>query len=42
MIVDWWAGHGSAFMRVWAGVALAFGLFLAYAIAPQTLPSDPV
>jgi len=39
-IVDWWAAHGSVFMRVWAAVALAFGVFLAYAIAPRTLRSD--
>jgi hypothetical protein len=41
-IVEWWAAQGSGFMRVWAGVALAFGLFLAYAIAPQTPRSDRV
>lgn len=35
-IVDWWVSHGSAFMRVWGGCALAFGLFLAYAVAPVT------
>ncbi len=36
-IVEWWAVQGSPFMRVWAVVALAFGLFLTYAIAPRTM-----
>jgi len=36
MILAWWAGQGSVFLRVWGGVALAFGLFLAYAIFPRT------
>jgi hypothetical protein len=36
MIVEWWATQGSGFMRAWAGFALAFGLFLAYAVAPRT------
>ena len=36
-IVEWWAAHGSAFMRAWAGVALAFGLFLVYVTAPRAL-----
>ena len=40
MIVAWWATQGSALLRVWAGVALVFGLFLAYAVAPRTPRSD--
>ena len=40
MFVAWWATQGSAFLRAWAGVALVFGLFLAYAIAPRTPRSD--
>ena len=40
MIVAWWATQGPAFLRVWAGIALVFGLFLAYAIAPRTPRSD--
>jgi len=39
-IVEWWSDQGTAFMRVWAAIALAFGLFLAYAIAPRTPRSD--
>jgi hypothetical protein len=39
-IVEWWAAHGFAFMRVWAGFALALGLFLAYAVAPRMPRSD--
>jgi len=39
-IVEWWAGQGAAFLRVWAGVALAFGLSLAYAVAAWKPRSD--
>jgi len=31
-LLNWWSAQGPAFMRVWAGFALAFGLLLAYAI----------
>ena len=31
-ILHWWSARGLAFMRVWAGFALGFGLFLAYAV----------
>jgi hypothetical protein len=31
-ILHWWSARGPAFMRVWAGFALGFGLFLAYAV----------
>lgn len=33
-LLDWWSVRGPAFMRVWAGFALAFGLLLAYAVVP--------
>jgi len=33
-ILNWWSARGSAFKRVWAGFALAFGLLLAYAVIP--------
>jgi hypothetical protein len=33
-ILNWWSARGPAFQRVWAGFALAFGLFLAYAVVP--------
>ena len=39
-IVEWWTGQGSAFMRLWAGMALMLGLFLAYAVTPRTPRSD--
>jgi hypothetical protein len=41
-IVEWWAAQGSALLRVWAGIALVFGLFLAYAVAPRRPRPDPV
>ncbi len=33
-LLDWWSARGSAFIRAWAVLALAFGLSLAYAIVP--------
>jgi uncharacterized membrane protein YidH (DUF202 family) len=33
-LLDWWSAQGPAFVRVWAIVALALGLALAYAIVP--------
>ena len=33
-LLNWWSARGPAFMRVWAGFALAFGLLLAYAVVP--------
>lgn len=33
-LLNWWFARGPAFMRVWAGFALAFGLLLAYAVVP--------
>jgi hypothetical protein len=33
-ILDWWSARETIFMRIWAGFALAFGLLLAYAVAP--------
>jgi hypothetical protein len=33
-IFNWWSTRPPAFQRVWAAFALAFGLFLAYAVAP--------
>jgi hypothetical protein len=29
-LLDWWAAHGSGFVRLWAAIALAFGLFLSF------------
>ena len=33
-LFNWWSERGPHFMRVWAGFALGFGLFLAYAVMP--------
>jgi hypothetical protein len=33
-LLDWWSARGPGFVRAWAGVALAFGLWLAYALIP--------
>jgi len=33
-LMDWWSTQGAVFMRVWAAFALAFGLLLAYVVAP--------
>jgi hypothetical protein len=34
-ILDWWSGQGALVMRAWAGVAIAFGAFVVYAVAPR-------
>jgi hypothetical protein len=39
-IIGWWAARGSLFMRIWAAVALAFGLCLAYALVPRNSRAD--
>jgi hypothetical protein len=33
-LLNWWSARGPAFIRVWGGFALAFGLWLAYAVFP--------
>ena len=33
-LLNWWSERRPLFMRVWAGFALGFGLFLAYAVMP--------
>ena len=33
-LLDWWSARGTAFVRAWAAFAFAFGLLLAYAVAP--------
>ena len=33
-LVDWWSAHGPRFARIWAALALALGVFLAYALVP--------
>ena len=34
-MIEWVWDHGSVFMRAWAGVAVALGLFIVYAVAPR-------
>jgi hypothetical protein len=34
-IVAWWTDQGTAFLRLWAGLALALGTFLAYVTVPR-------
>lgn len=34
-IIEWWSAGGSALVRVWAGVALAIGVFIVYAAAQE-------
>jgi len=34
-MLDWWSARGPAFMRVWAGLAVALGVFVVYAVAPR-------
>jgi hypothetical protein len=31
-LLNWWSVRGLTFIRIWAGFALVFGLFLAYAL----------
>ena len=34
-VLDWWTAQGPAFMRLWAGLAVALGAFVVYAVAPR-------
>ena len=34
-IVEWWGALGPAVTRVWAGIAVALGALLVYAVAPR-------
>jgi len=34
-MLDWWSAQGPAFMRLWAGLAVALGAFVVYAVAPR-------
>jgi hypothetical protein len=31
-LIAWWSGQNLGFMRAWAGLALVFGIFVAYAM----------
>jgi hypothetical protein len=33
-MLDWWSARGSTFMRLWAGLPVALGAFVVYAVAP--------
>lgn len=33
-IVSWWSMQSTAFMRIWISFAVAFGLFIIYAVTP--------
>ena len=33
-LVDWWSALGPVFMRAWAALAVALGLFIVYAVSP--------
>jgi hypothetical protein len=33
VVLEWWSAGGPAFVRLWAGVALAIGVFIVYAVA---------
>ena len=35
-VLDWGSAQGSGFMRVWAGLALAAGSALVYALLPKS------
>lgn len=35
-VVDWWSSQGLLVMRAWAGLALAFGSFLVWALVPKS------
>jgi hypothetical protein len=34
-MLDWWSAAGPGFMRLWAGLAVALGAFVVYAVAPR-------
>ena len=34
-LLDWWSAQGPAFMRLGAGLTVAFGAFVVYAVAPH-------
>ena len=41
-VFDWWSTQGPLFTRTWAMIAIAFGLFVLYAVAsPRTAAAWP-
>ena len=39
-MIDWWSTQGAYFTRAWALVAVAFGLFISYAVTSPRPPTD--
>lgn len=35
LVLDWWSNQGAVFMQIAMGLAIIFGLFLTYAVAPR-------
>jgi len=35
VILDWWSSQGPAVIRLWAGLAFAFGVFVTFAVTPE-------
>ena len=40
-ILEWWVAQGPAFIRLWAGLPLALGSFIAYAMLRQRDSDTP-
>lgn len=38
-MLTWWSGQGSVFIRAWACIAIAFGIFIIYAVIPRNRAS---
>lgn len=38
-VLDWWSAQGMLFTQAWSVVAIGFGLFVAYAVAPFRRPA---
>lgn len=34
-MLTWWSAQGSVFMRAWACIAIAFGIFIIYSVVPR-------
>ncbi len=39
-MVDWWSGQGGLLIRGWAALAVVFGIFIVYGVAPHR-PAAP-
>ena len=38
-ILEWWSAQGPGFIRLWAGLPLVLGGFIAYAVVPGRRPA---